>query len=208
MTIFSFHPAKPITCGEGGAVLTNRAELAERLRRVRHHGIRYPDPGRPWRYEIEQPGQNYRLTDFQCALGLSQMKKLDAFWVVRDRLARRYHASLAGSRFVELPGLPQGVRHAWHLFVVLLRLERLSADQDLVLQTLRAENIGVQLHYPLVYHHPFYRKRFGYEPGLCPLAESVERRLMTLPLFASMSESDQDDVLHALEKVFAHYAKL
>ena len=105
------------------------------------------------------------------------------------------------------PALPQGVRHAWHLFVVLLRSERLSADQDLILQTLRAENIGVQLHYSLIYHHPFYRKRFGYEPGLCPLAESVERRLMTLPLFASMSEADQDDVLRALEKVFAHYAR-
>ncbi|HLC41817.1 MAG TPA: aminotransferase class I/II-fold pyridoxal phosphate-dependent enzyme [Methylomirabilota bacterium] len=207
MTVFSFHPAKSITCGEGGAVLTDRADLAERLRRVRHHGIRYLDPQRPWRYEIEQPGQNYRLTDFQSALGLSQLKKLEVFWMARSRLARRYRELLSGARFLELPALPQGVRHAWHLFVVLLRSERLSADQDLILQTLRAENIGVQLHYSLIYHHPFYRKRFGYEPGLCPLAESVERRLMTLPLFASMSEADQDDVLRALEKVFAHYAR-
>jgi len=91
--------------------------------------------------------------------------------------------------------------------LVLLRLERLSADQDTILQALRAENIGVTLHYPLVPGHPFYRERFGYGPGLCPVAESIERRLVTLPLFPSMTEQDQDDVLRALDKVFAHYAR-
>ena len=98
------------------------------------------------------------------------------------------------------------MRHGWHLFVVLLRLERLSVDQDSVLRALRAENIGVQLHYPLVYRLPLFRRRFGYEAGLCPAAESVERRLVTLPLFPTMTERDQDDVLSALDKVFAHYA--
>lgn len=207
MTVFSFHPAKLITSGEGGAVLTNRAEFAERLRRMRHHGIRYEDPARPWRYAIESPGQNYRITDFQCALGLSQLGKLDRFWTARDRLARRYVERLAGSPFVELPGLPEDRRHGWHLFVVLLRLDRLAGDQDTVLRALRAENIGVQLHYPLVYRHPFYRQRFGYGPGLCPVAEGVEGRLLTLPLFPAMTEADQDDVLRALEKVFRHFAR-
>jgi len=88
-----------------------------------------------------------------------------------------------------------------------LRLERLAADQDTLLRALRAENIGVQLHYPLVYRHPFYRARFGYSPGLCPVAEAVEQRLVTLPLFPSMMEADQDDVLRALDKVFAHFAR-
>lgn len=207
MTIFSFHPAKLITCGEGGAVLTNRPELAERLRRMRHHGIRYPDPARPWRYEIEEPGHNYRITDFQCALGLSQLRKLEKFWVARDRLARRYRDRLAGSPFLDLPVQPDGRRHGWHLFVALLRLERLLADQDTILRALRAENIGAQLHYPLVYRHPFYRDRFGYAPGLCPVAEGIERRLITLPLFPSMTEADQDDVLRALDKVFSHFAR-
>jgi dTDP-4-amino-4,6-dideoxygalactose transaminase len=207
MTTLSFHPAKLITTGEGGAVLTDRADFAERLRRMRHHGIRYIDETRPWYYEIEEPGNNYRLTDFQSALGLSQLKKLSAFSAARHRLAGRYRVHLAESAFVELPALPPGRRHAWHLFLALLRLERLSADQDTILRALRAENIGVQLHYPLVYRHPFYRKRFGYGPGLCPVAEAIERRLMTLPLFPAMTDADQDSVLRALDKVFAHFAR-
>ncbi len=207
MTTLSFHPAKLITTGEGGAVLTDRDDLAERLRTMRHHGIRYPDRARPWRYEIAEPGNNYRLTDFQSALGLAQLGKLDAFWERRDRLARRYRERLAGLPFVELPALPADRRHGWHLFLALLRLERLSTDRDTILEALRAENIGATLHYPLVYRHPFYRERFGYGAGLCPVAESVEARLVTLPLFPSMTEPDQDDVLCALDKVFAHYAR-
>lgn len=207
MTTLSFHPAKLITSGEGGAVVTDRKDLAERLRRMRHHGIRYADSARPWRYEIEVPGNNYRLTDFQSALGLSQLAKLDRFRARRDRLARRYRERLAGSPYLGLPALPEGRRHGWHLFVVLLELGRLSADQDTILRALRAENIGVTLHYALVHGHPFYRERFGYGPGLCPVAESIERRLVTLPLFPSMTAEDQDDVLRALDKVFAHYAR-
>ncbi len=207
MTTLSFHPAKMITSGEGGAVLTNDARLHERLRQMRHHGIRIADAKRPWRTEIDPPGNNYRLTDFQSALGLSQLGKLERFWTARDRLARRYRERLAESRFLDLPALPSTIRHGWHLFVALLRLDRLTTDQDTVLQALRAENIGVQLHYPLVYGHPYYRRRFGYERGLCPVAESVEVRLVTLPLFPTMTDADQDDVLHALDKVFAHYAR-
>jgi perosamine synthetase len=207
LTTLSFHPAKLITSGEGGAVLTDREDLAERLRRVRHHGIRYGEPDRPWRWDIEEPGSNYRLTDFQCALGLSQLAKAERFLEARERLAQRYRAKLAGSPFVDLPTLPAGRRHAWHLFVVLLRLDRLRTDQDTILRALRAENIGVQLHYPLVHRNTFYRERFGYREGLCPVAESVERRLVTLPLFPAMTEGDQDDVLRALDKVFAHFSR-
>ena len=207
MTTLSFHPATLITTGEGGAVLTDRDDLAERLRTMRHHGIRYPDRARPWRYEITELGNNYRLTDFQAALGLSQLEKLEGFWQRRDRLARRYQERLKSSPFVELPALSADRRHGWHLFVVLLRLERLSVDRDTVLQALRAENIGATLHYTLVYRHPFYRERFEYGPGLCPVAEVVEKRLVTLPLFPTMSLDEQDDVLRALDKVFAHYAR-
>lgn len=207
LTTLSFHPAKLITTGEGGAVLTDRADLAERLRRMRHHGIRYGDSTSPWRYEIEEPGNNYRITDFQSALGLSQLGKLEAFRLARARLAGRYRERLAGSPFLDLPALPDGCRHAWHLFVGLLRLENLKADQDTILRALRAENIGVQLHYRLVYRHRYYRERFGYRDGLCPAAEEVEQRLITLPLFPAMSDADQDDVLLALDKVFAHYAR-
>ena len=207
MTTLSFHPVKLITTGEGGAVLTDRDDLAERLRTMRHHGIRYADPARPWRYEIPEPGNNYRLTDFQSALGLSQLAKLDRFWERRDRLARRYRERLQDSPFLEVPALPEGPRHGWHLFVVMLRLDRLAADRDTIVQALRAENIGATVHYPLVYRHPFYRERFGYAAGLCPAAETVEARLVTLPLFPAMTEQDQDDVLRALDKLFAHYAR-
>ena len=207
LTTLSFHPAKMITTGEGGAVLTSRPELAERVRTMRHHGIRYADRNRPWQVAIEEPGNNYRITDFQSALGLSQLSKLQRFWAARDRLARRYRDRLADSPFVQLQALPDTVRHGWHLFVVLLRLERLTADQDTILQALRAENIGVQFHYPLVYRHPYYQRRFGYGTGLCAAAESVERRLVTLPLFPAMTDADQDDVIRALDKVFAHYVR-
>lgn len=207
MTTFSFHPAKLITTGEGGAVVTDRSDLADRLRILRHHGLRCEDVSRPWRDDIEEVGANYRLTDFQAALGLAQLAKIDGFLAVRDRLARQYRERLAGSPFLELPALPAGRRHAWHLFVGLLRLDRLTADQDTILQALRAENIGARLHYALVYRHRFYRERFGYRDGLCPVAESVERRLVTLPLFPAMTDEDQDDVLRALDKVFAHYAR-
>ena len=206
MTTVSFHPAKLITTGEGGAVLTDREDLAERLRAMRHHGIRH-DPTRPWKYEIPEPGNNYRLTDFQSALGLSQLGKLERFWSRRERLALRYRERLARSPFIELPALPDGVRHGWHLFVVMLHLEHLTADRDLVLQALRAENIGATMHYPLVYRHPFYARQFGYGPGLCPIAEAVEARLVTLPLFPAMTAEDQDDVLRALDKVCGHYAR-
>src|SRR2546426_12072616 len=207
MTTLSFHPVKLITTGEGGAVLTDRDDLADRLRTMRHHGIRYADPARPWRYEIPEPGNNYRLTDFQSALGLSQLAKLDRFWARRDRLARRYRERLEHSPFVELPALPNEHPHGWPLFVVLLSLDRLTADRDTVLQALRAENIGATVHYPLVYRHSFYPERFGYAAGLCPVAETVEARLVTLPLFPAMTQGDQDDVLRAMDKVFAHYAR-
>jgi perosamine synthetase len=207
LTTLSFHPAKQITSGEGGAVLTDRDDFAERLRAVRHHGIRLADPARPWRYDIAEPGSNYRLTDFQAALGLSQLAKLDRFWERRDGLARRYRERLADSPFVELQTLPERRQHGWHLFVVALRLERLSVDRDTIVQALRAENIGATFHYPLVYRHAFYRERFGYAAGLCPIAEAIEARLVTLPLFPAMSEADQDDVLRALDKIFAYYAR-
>ena len=108
---------------------------------------------------------------------------------------------------MELPALPDDQKHGWHLFVVMLRLERLRATRDTILRALCAENIGATMHYPLVYRHRFYRDRFRYAPGLCPNAELVEPRLVTLPLFPAMTDADQDDVLRALDKVFAHYAR-
>ncbi len=207
LTVFSFHPAKAITSGEGGMVVTHDAGLAARLRRVRHHGIEYRDAARPWDYSIAEPGLNARLTDFQCALGCSQLAKAEKFLARRAALAERYRARLAGSPFLSLPALPDGVSHAWHLFVVLLELDRLREGRDRILMALRAENIGVHVHYPLVHLLAFYRQTFGTGEGLCPVAERLAPRLMTLPLFPAMSEEDQDDVLTALDKVLTHFAR-
>jgi perosamine synthetase len=207
MTTLSFHPAKLITTGEGGAVLTDRPDLAERLRSVRHHGIRYGDASRPWRYEIDEPGSNYRITDFQAALGLTQLAKRERFLAARARLADRYRGRLKASPLATLPELPAGRRHAWHLFVVLLRLEALTADRDTIVQALRAEGIGATVHYPLVSRHAFYRRAAGATGTACPVAEDIEGRLVTLPLFPAMTEADQDDVLEALDKVLGHFAR-
>ena len=205
MTVFSFHPVKHVTTGEGGMVVTADAGLAARLRTFRHHGIEYPDPARPWRYEIRQLGQNYRLTDFQCALGLSQLRSLDERLERRRVLSRSYDAALRGLKEVRLPAVAAEDVHAWHIFVVLLELERLRVDRDAAIRALRAENIGVTVHYPLVHQHPFYRERYGYGEGLCPVAEAIAPRLLTLPLFPSMTEGDVADVVTALDKVLAAF---
>ena len=207
MTTFSFHPAKAITAGEGGAVLTDDPRLAERLRRSRHHGLAFGPEGLPWVYDVEEPGHNYRLTDLQSALLLSQLTRLDERRALREKLALRYRQRLLDSRFADLPALPAGVTHGWHIFVALLRLDRLRVDGDTILRALRAENIGVHRHYPLLSRLAFYRDRFGWGRGLCPVAESIEPRLVTLPLFPTMTEADQDDVLRAIDKVCTYYAR-
>ena len=165
MTVFSFHPVKHITTGEGGMVLTNETMLAERMRTFRHHGMVYPDQRAPWHYQIHDLGFNYRITDIQCALGLSQFRKLDQFVSRRDTLAQRYHEYLAESPYVTLPASDETMVHAWHIYVVMLNLDNLIVDRDRIMEALRAENIGVQLHYPLVHLQPYYRRELGYSPA-------------------------------------------
>lgn len=201
MTVFSFHPVKHITTGEGGMVLTSDGTLADRLRRFRHHGIVQPNEGRPWRYEIVQLGHNYRITDIQCALGVSQLRKLSKRIGRRRELADRYRQALANVEEISLPSTSDTVEHAWHIFVVLLNLEMLTVDRDAILQGLRSKNIGATLHYPLVHFHPFFRTQFGYGEGLCPIAERVAPRLMTLPLFSAMADADVDNVIGVLQRV-------
>ena len=201
MTVFSFHPVKHITTGEGGMVMTNDAGLAERLRTFRHHGIVHPDPERPWCYEIAELGHNYRITDIQCALGLAQLRKLSAWQARRRALAARYRKVLADVDGVSLPDIAEGAEHAWHIFVVLLDPRPGGPDRDAVIAALRATNIGATLHYPLVHLHPYFRKHFGFGPGLCPAAEAVGPRLLTLPLFPAMTEADVDDIVGQLRAV-------
>jgi UDP-4-amino-4,6-dideoxy-N-acetyl-beta-L-altrosamine transaminase len=201
MTVLSFHPVKPITSGEGGMVLTHDADIARRMRSFRHHGIVCPDPSRPWRNEMEEIGYNYRITDMQCALGLSQLRRLNDGMARRQEIAARYEQAFSAMDEISLPSTAPDVLHARHIFVLLLNLDRLAADQDEILAALRAENIGATLHYPLVHLRSFYRRQFGYGEGLCPTAEAVARRMVTLPLFSAMTDGDVEDVIRAVEKV-------
>lgn len=208
LTTLSFHPVKHVTTGEGGMVLTHDAELAARLVRFRSHGIASTAVDRmargEWTYEMTDLGFNYRLTDLAAALGLSQLGKLDRFLARRAAIAAEYRAALAGVPGIRLPAVAADVRHAWHIFPVLLEPGELTADRATVFRALRAEGIGVNVHYIPVYWHPYYAAR-GHPRGLCPVAESAYERLLTLPLFPAMEDRDVKDVIVAVEKVVRHF---
>jgi perosamine synthetase len=205
MTVFSFHPVKHITTGEGGMVATNNAAYAETLRRFRNHGIssdaRQRQSAGQWHYEMVLLGFNYRLTDIGCVLGTSQLRKLESNLARRREIAACYTAA-----FRELPGIiPPAVRDdvnpAWHLYPIRLALEKLTADRGQVFRALRSENIGVNVHYIPVHLHPYYRDRFGHTGGEFPIAEDAYQRLISLPMFHSMSDQDVNDVIVAVSKV-------
>lgn len=204
MTVLSLHPAKILTTGEGGAVLTDRDDLAERLRRFRNHGIATELAARrDWTYDMVELGYNYRLTDIGAALGTSQLARIETFLASRRRLAARYLDRLAGHELLDPPMVAAGADPAWHFMFVQLRLDRLRADRGEIFRALRAEGIGVNVHYIPVHRHTFYRERF---PGVSmPVAEAAYERLLTLPLFASMTFEDVDDVVAALDKVTTAY---
>lgn len=204
LTVLSLHPAKLLTTGEGGAVLTDRDDLADRLRRFRNHGIATELAARTdWTYAMVELGYNYRLTDIGSALGSSQLSRLDQFLERRRSLAARYLDGLAGHPLVDLPVIEDGVDPAWHFCFAQLRLDRLRVDRGGIYRALRAEGIGVNVHYIPVHTHPFYRARY---PGLWyPVAEAAYERLLTLPLHAGMTSADADDVIAAIDKVTTAY---
>lgn len=203
--VFSFHAVKAIATGEGGAVMTNNPAVADRCRMMRTHGItREPDKfvgdnREAYYYEQQILGFNYRLTDFQAVLGRSQLARLPSFIARREELARRY-----AGRLRDLPAhvpLPDS-RSAWHLFVILVdeRRTRSNADRDTVFRTLRANQIGANVHYLAVHLHPYYRAR-GFREGMFPASEEFARRAISLPLHQRLTESDQDRVIETLYSV-------
>jgi len=210
MTVFSFHPVKHLATGEGGMVTTDRADCAEALRRFRNHGIsseaRQRQTAGQWHYEMVLLGFNYRLTDMACALGLSQLKKLKANLMRRREIAERYSTVFAGLAGVTLPAVRADVNPAWHLYPIRLNLEKLTADRAQVFRALRAENIGVNVHYIPVHCHPYYRDRFGYRGGEYPVAEDAYERLISLPMFHGMSDQDVEDVITAVKKIAVAFA--
>jgi perosamine synthetase len=196
LTCFSLHPVKNITTGEGGAITTGDELLARRLRSLRNHGVTSDRRERAetgaWFYEMVELGFNYRLTDFQCALGQSQLRKLPAFIERRQEIARLYDAA-----FARVPGIGRlavrpDVSHAYHLYVVRV------ADRDRVYGLLRDAGIGANVHYIPVHLHPYYRERFGTGEGLCPVAEAAYAEILSLPVFPQMCDEDVTFVVEAL----------
>ncbi|WP_061212734.1 UDP-4-amino-4,6-dideoxy-N-acetyl-beta-L-altrosamine transaminase [Syntrophomonas wolfei] len=199
MSILSFHPVKHITTGEGGMVLTNNPELQERLRRFRSHGIvrdasRMMENYGPWYYEMQSLGYNFRLSDIQAALGISQLKKLENFVEERQRIARYYDRAFAGMKQLNIPPQPvAGDRHAYHLYPLLLSS---GIDRRKLFSYLREREIGVQVHYIPVHLQPYYRKNYAYGPGDFPVAEDFYRREISLPIFPGLKREEQDYVIH------------
>lgn len=212
MTTFSFHPVKTVTGGEGGAVLTNRADLYEKLLLYRSHGITKDarfferESQGAWYHEQIDLGYNYRITDMQCALIISQLDKLERFAKRRREIVERYNEA-----FRKMPELfvqeeiaeSDTVRH---LYILRIVPERLTIDRKGFFEALGAENIACNVHYIPVYWHPYYGK-LGYEKGLCPNAEKLYNEMLSLPLYYSLTDKDVDDVIAAVEKIVAYYRK-
>ena len=205
MTVFSFHPVKTITSGEGGMVTTRREELASRLREFRSHGI-VRDPARlqrsegGWYTEQHDLGFNYRLTDLQCALGQTQLAKLERFVVRRNKVAERYRELLGDIESLELaPAAPRGYRHAYHLFAV--RHRDGSNARRRLYDGLREHGILAQVHYLPVYRHPWYRHTYGYTKGMCPSAETYYEGCLSLPCFPALTDSEQRQVVDAVHEL-------
>jgi perosamine synthetase len=211
MTVFSFHPVKHVTTGEGGMVTTNNPQFAETLRRFRNHGIssdaRQRQSAGQWHYEMVLLGFNYRLPDFACALGIEQLKRLDANLARRREIAATYTAAFCEISGVIPPAVREEANPAWHLYPIRLDLPKLTADRAQIFRALRAENIGVNVHYIPVHLHPYYRERFGYRGGEFPVAEDAYQRLLSLPMFHSMTEGDVEDVIEAVSKVVQHFTR-
>ena len=211
MTVFSFHPVKLITTGEGGMVVTNNKEFYDRMKMFVTHGItkekdKLFDYQGSWYYEMQYLGYNYRLTDVQCALGISQLKKLDWFLKRRRDIVSMYNEGLKNVEEIILPFEKPDVKSSWHLYMIRLKLDKLKVSRRQVFEALRAENIGVHVHYIPVYLQPFYQK-LGYKKGLCPNAERYYEEAITVPIFPAMADEDVKDVIKAIKKVIAYYRR-
>lgn len=213
MTEFSFHPVKTVTTGEGGVITTNSKELYDRLILFRTHGITrdkeflFNKEEGPWYYEQIDLGYNYRITDIQCALGISQLNKLDKFIERRKELVEMYNNKLSKIDGIIIQKEELFSDTVRHLYIIKLELEKFKVGRKEIFEALQAENIGVNVHYLPVYLHPYY-KSLGYEEGICPNAEDLYKRMITLPLHVNMSDEDLKDVVDALRKVLNYYRKL
>jgi len=209
-TALSFHPVKQITTGEGGAVLTDNEELAKRIKSFRHHGIDLDLHARgqrnSWDYDVVSLGCNYRIPDINCALGISQLGKLDGWLERRRDIAAAYAERLGDCPMLQLPIEREDCSSAWHLYVVRLNFDTITASRADVFAALRAENIGVNVHYipiPWMTHYA----NLGYERGQWPIAETEYERVLSLPMYPAMEDRDVEDVVEACDKIWTKYRR-
>ena len=210
MTCFSFYATKNITSGEGGALTTNRADWADRIAVMSLHGIsrdawkRYGLEGyRHW--DIIAPGYKYNMFDLQGALVLSQLQKMDRFYERRVALKARLDAGLRDVPELAMPVERPGMKHAYHLYPIVVHTERLKTERDVIMNAIQAENVGIGIHFRAVHLHPFYTETFGFTRGMFPHAEYYSDRTISLPLYPKMTDADADDVIAAVRKVIARY---
>jgi UDP-4-amino-4,6-dideoxy-N-acetyl-beta-L-altrosamine transaminase len=206
MTTFSFHPVKTITTGEGGAITTNNEKLYEKLKLLRSHGITKEDkylkmnPG-PWYYEMQELGFNYRLTDIQAALGISQLKKLDSFVKRRREIVQKYNQAFKDINVLITPLEKEGVHSAFHLYVLQIDFEKIGKSRKEIMEDLKSKNIITQVHYIPVYIQPYYQKNYSYKSGDCPVAENYYQKALSIPLYPEMTDEEVEYVINNIIKL-------
>jgi perosamine synthetase len=211
MTMFSFHPVKHITTGEGGIITTNNRKYYDKLLQFRSHGItreqeKLNEYHGSWYYEMQFLGYNYRMTDIQAALGTSQLKKIDQFVELRRKYVSIYNEAFKEMDEIITPFQHENGESSWHLYIIRLNLDKLTTSRREIFEALQQQNIGVNVHYIPVYFQPYYQQ-LGYQKGICPNAEKLYNEMITLPLFPAMSEKDVHDVIKAVKQTIDYYKK-
>jgi len=211
-TAFSFYATKNLVTGEGGMVTTNDENLYNKIRILSTHGMsrnawnRYAQAG-SWYYEVLEPGYKDNMSDIMAGLGISQLAKLERMQGIRRDLAEYFNAEFAKIPELEAPVELEYARHAWHLYIIKLNLDKLSIDRGTFVEELKAENIGTSVHFIPLHMHPYYRDTFGYKAGDFPVAEGVFERIISLPLYPKMSMQDAQDVVDAVRQVIQRFRK-
>jgi perosamine synthetase len=212
ITCFSFYATKTITTGEGGMATTNNPEWASRMRMMSLHGIshdawdRYTEQG-SWYYEVLRPGYKYNMTDIAAALGIEQLKKCDAFYQARLRIAERYGQAFADLPEIETPGDSSGLQHAWHLYIIQLNPDRLRANRRDFIKALNSRKIGTSVHFIPLHLHPFYKQTYGYQASDFPQASTAFDRIVSLPIYPMMTERDVSCVIGAVRDLVQEYRR-
>jgi len=210
ITTFSFHPVKNITTCEGGMTVTNNEIYYKRMKAFLTHGITrdYKDREKnaSHYYEMVDLGYNYRIPDLLCALGISQLKKIDSFIKKRQEIAKIYNENFKSFNKYLVP-LTQQFESAYHIYVIKLNLKNLNVNRDVIFKALKAEGIGVNVHYIPIHLHPYYKNKLKTFEGMMPIAEKIYKQIITLPLFPLMNQEDINDVINSVKKVISYYKK-